>query len=73
MVGIAIFSVLTDLITDLTIDEALEISANDITEKTGEIAESKQYLLDDAIECLSLAIKDYHKKQEKLQKQLNNN
>lgn len=70
VVGVAVLSVLTDYVIDTYLDEVAEITAEDILDKTGEIPQDKMYILDDAFECLNLAIKDYRKKQQKLMAKL---
>lgn len=70
--GIAIFSVLTELLFDKNINEVNEITEDDILEEIGEFSEDN-LSVKDALETLKLTVIDYNKKQQKLLKLLEKN
>ena len=70
--GIAVCSILTEMLFDKTLTEAEEITQQDILAEIGELNEDNESAKD-ALEALKLAILDYNKKQQKLLKaQVNN-
>ena len=65
VVGIALMTVFTDMLKNKTIDEALAIKKQDVLNELIGIEQSQEYLADDALESLLLAVADYQKKLEK--------
>lgn len=68
--GIAVCSVLTDMLFDKTLDEVKEISKEDILEKIGGLDEDNS-TIEDALTAVDLAITDYYKKLQKMLKKSN--
>lgn len=65
--GIAVCSVLTDMLINKTLLQAEDITENDIYDEIGEL-NTENTSVADALETLRLAIADYDKKQLKLLK-----
>ena len=63
--GIAIMSVLTDMLKNKSMEDAQKLEEKDLLEELGSIEMEKHYLLKDALGSISLAIEDYKYKQEK--------
>ncbi len=66
--SIACSSVLTELVTNKSIEQAKLLTSQDILNVLGELPSEKIFLADVCIETLNLAIADYFKKLEKEQK-----
>ncbi len=62
-------SILTELVTNLNLDQAKLLTRQDILNVVENLPEEKLFLVDDCIETLNLAILDYYKKLEKEQKE----
>ena len=60
--GIAVCSVLTEMLFDKTLEQAEEITEEDILEEIGELNEGNESAKD-ALQALNLAVLDYNKKQ----------
>ena len=69
--AIASSDVAVDLIKDKTIDEALQITNQDVLDVLGELPAQKIHCSILAQEAIDAAVKDYRKKQLKLQAKLN--
>ncbi len=63
--GIAIMSILTDMLKNKSMEDAQKLEEKDLLEELGSIEMEKHYLLKDALGSISLAIEDYKYKQEK--------
>ena len=63
--GIAVMSVFTDMLKNKTIDDALLIKNEDVLKLLGEVESEQEYIVDNALDSLVLAVADYHKKLEK--------
>ena len=63
--GIAIMSVLTDMLKNKSVEDAQKLEEKDLLEELGSIELEKHYLLQDALNSIPLAIEDYKWKQEK--------
>lgn len=68
--GIAVMSILTDMLKNLSIENASNIEEKELLKQVETIDASQEYLLVDAIDTLKLAITDYQKKLEKEQEKL---
>ncbi len=69
--AIASSDVAVDLIKDKTIDEALQVTNQDVLDVLGELPAQKIHCSILAQEAIDAAVKDYRKKQLKLQAKLN--
>lgn len=65
VVGIALMSVFTDMLKNKSIENLSKVEAEDILKELGRVGKKYEYLADDAIESLKLAVTDYQKKLEK--------
>ncbi len=66
--AIASADVACDLVKDMTIEEAQNLTSADIMEVLEELPSNKVYCASLALDGIKEAIEDYHKKLEKLQK-----
>lgn len=63
--GIAIMSVLTDMLKNKSMKDAEKLEEKELLEELGNLEAQKHYLLKDALESVKCAIEDYEKKLEK--------
>lgn len=69
VVGVALMSILTEMVKDMPVDDMVKITAKDLVEKVGEVDKYNKYLLNDCVEVLAATYKDYQKRLEKEQKE----
>ena len=65
VVGIALMSVFTDMLKNKSIENLSKLTAEDVLKEFGRVASKYEYLAEDALESLKLAVTDYQKKLEK--------
>ncbi len=65
VVGVAIMSTFAEMLKDMTLENAGNITGRDILKEVGKIDKKFEYLANDVVESYKLAIEDYQEKLEK--------
>lgn len=69
VVGVALMSLLTEMVKGLAIEDLLKIDANALEENLGRVDKEYKYLVYDVLETISATYEDYQKRLEKERKE----